>query len=96
LNTTQNGRLTTAETDIDALQAYDIVLDGRLDTLEGQSLNSRLSSVEGINSTQNTRLDAIETLNTTQNTRLTSIETLNTSQGNRISALETTIDGGTP
>jgi len=36
-------------------------LNTRITTIEGQNLNSRLTTVEGVNTTQNTRISALET-----------------------------------
>lgn len=82
INTTQTARIT-------ALEAADVALDGRLDTIEGQNLNTRLTAAESLNTTQTTRLNGIDTLNTTQNTRLDAIETLNSTQNGRLTAVET-------
>ena len=95
---------------IDALEAADVVLDGRLDTLEGYTLNTRLTTAEGeIDALQaydvalDGRLDILEALNIS--TRLTTGETTDVTQNNRLAVLEIaagnppldfSVDGGTP
>ncbi len=68
----------------------------------GQPSSIVLSTLQGVNTTQNTRLGSIETINTdqntsisiiqgvdiTQNTRLSSIETINTDQNTAISIIQ--------
>lgn len=106
VNTTQAGQISALSAEnsaqnilITGLQDADIALDGRLDTLEGQNLNSRLTTAEGnISSLQSAdvaldgRLDTIEGQNL--DTRLGTLEGQNLNT--RLSALEGTIDGGTP
>ena len=103
INVGQDSRLT-------ALEAEDIVLDGRLDTLEGYTLNTRLTTAEGeIDVLQaydvalDGRLDTLEALNIS--TRLTTGETTDVTQNNRLAVLEIaagnppldfSVDGGTP
>lgn len=64
-----DARLDTAEGEIDALQAADVVLDGRLDAVEAGaiSLDSRLDVAEA-------DIDAIQALDVTQNARLDAAE----------------------
>lgn len=58
--TSLDSRLDTAETDIDNLQTADTALDSRLDTLEGQNLDSRLTSAETTIADHETRIDDLE------------------------------------
>lgn len=57
-------------------------------TLNGNSLETRLVSIESVNTTQDTRLSSIEGVNTVQDGRLTSIEAVDTTQNLRLSAVE--------
>jgi hypothetical protein len=50
--------------------------------------NTRIQSIETINTNQNTSISIIESVNTTQNTRLGSIETVDVAQNTAISIIE--------
>jgi len=50
--------------------------------------NTRLSSIETINTDQNTAISIIQGVDATQNTRLGSIETINTNQNTSISIIQ--------
>jgi len=50
--------------------------------------NTRLNSIETINTNQNTSISIIQGVDLTQNTRLNSIETINTNQNTSISIIE--------
>ena len=116
-----DGRLDTVEAGLDAinvgqdarltdLEAADVLLDGRLDTLEGQTLNTRLTAAEGEIVTLDSRLDTFDGYNlntrlTTAEGDITTIESEQTVQNNRLAVLEIatgnppidfTVDGGTP
>ena len=64
-------------------------------TIDG--INTRLYSIETLNSSQNSRLDSIESLNSTQTSRLdghdssiSAINTLNTTQNSRLDGIDST------
>ena len=63
--------------------ANTIVFQGINDTQ-----NTRLNSIETVNTNQNTSISIIQGVNDTQNTRLNSIETVNTDQNTAISIIQ--------
>lgn len=78
---------------MDKIDAEAVAVDARLDVIEGQNLNTRLTTAENdINAleaydiTLDGRLDVIEGQNL--NTRLTAAESTNTTQNNRLTTLE--------
>jgi hypothetical protein len=77
--TTQN----TAAPNVVTINANTIITQG-VDATQ----NTRLNSIETINTNQNTSISIIQGVDLTQNTRLDSIETINTNQNTSISIIE--------
>ncbi|EJV59380.1 hypothetical protein [Bacillus mycoides] len=87
-----------AQADVNGIKPRVVALE-----IDVASLKTRMTAVEGINTTQNTRLTSLEnqqgtfdtritateTKNTAQDTRLTNLESGQTTQDNKITAVET-------
>src|SRR3989338_7157858 len=69
-------------------------METRLDSIESlqTKTNKRLDSIESLQTTTNKRLDSIESLQTTTNKRLDSIESLQTTTNKRLDSIEFKLD----
>ncbi len=81
-----DGRLTTAETDINNLEAADVVLDGRLDTAE-----PKITTLEGQMSTAQADITNLQGRMTTAETDINNLEAADVSLDGRLDTAEATL-----
>jgi hypothetical protein len=72
------------------LQGINITQNTRLNSIEtiNTNQNTTITIIQGVNDTQNTRLNSIETINTLQNTTISIIQSVDVTQNTRIGGLE--------
>lgn len=92
-SSTTNSNATNVATSaaVSYLQNVDNTQNTRIQSIEtiNTNQNTSISIIEGVDATQNTRINAIETINTNQNTSITIIQGVDLTQNTRLGSIET-------